>query len=581
MEYSLSSIQALVSEIKGQMFSTVDLYTFVSPSAYDTAFLAMIPNPNQPDLPMFKCCLDWILNTQKEEWFWGESTDDGRPTIDSFPATLACMIALKTWNTGVKNIKKGLAFIHANLEMLLEKYGSCPCPRWFAIVFPAMVELAEATGLDLLFHDKLNGLLANVLFERQCILEREELVDEDNYPPLLAYLEALPSTYDIKQEDMLMHLTEDGSLFQSPSATAHAYMVTGNRKCMDYLVHLVQKCPHGVPSIYPMDEELIKLCMVDQIQRLGLARHFNDEIEETLSSFYRATDLAFSGEWELEEARSFSRKLLEKTMTLRRTNHNDLFMFPNFQRVIEHELSLPWMARLDHLDHRMWIEENKVSTIWIGKAAFYRWSKYWGLTNMGFGREKTIYCYFAASSSLLHNSLVRMTVAKSTIVVTIADDFYDMEGSLDELQQLTEAVQKWEGKGLSGHGKTIFEALDHLVSDIAAKHLQQQERDITQDLRDIKELEVGKMNLVLLYLKENPQAEIEESIAYVRKILDEKKKELLKIVLVEGSNDLPKSCNHLHLSCLKICQMFYNSSNLFDSDIELLQDVMKAIYVPL
>ncbi|KAA8519833.1 hypothetical protein F0562_014077 [Nyssa sinensis] len=226
----------------------------------------MIPNPNQSDLPMFKCCLDWILNKRKEAWFSGDSTDDGRPTIDSFPATLACMIALKTWNTGVKNIKK------------------------------------EATVLDLLFHDKLKGLLANVLFERQCILER-------------------------------------------------------------------LSCPH------------------------------NDKLMQLLVENYE------------------------------------------FQQSI------------------------------------YR----------------------------------------------------------NELEEL----KRWEGKGLSGHGKTIFEALHHLVSDIAAKHLQQEGRDLTQYLLDIKELEVGKMNLVLLYLKENPQAEIEESIAYVRQILDEKKKELLEIVLMDDSNDLP------------------------------------------
>ena len=67
-----------------------------------------------------------------------------------------------------------------------------------------------------------------------------------------------------------------------------------------------------------------------------------------------------------------------------------------------------------------------------------------GLSDMGFGREKTTYCYFAvtASSTLPYDSEIRMIVAKSAIVITVADDFFDMEGSLIELKGLTNAVQR-------------------------------------------------------------------------------------------------------------------------------------------
>jgi geranyllinalool synthase len=63
---------------------------------------------------------------------------------------------------------------------------------------------------------------------------------------------------------------------------------------------------------------------------------------------------------------------------------------------------------------------------------------------MGFGREKTAYCYFAvaASTSLPQDSEIRMMVAKSAIVIAVADDFYDMEGSLDDLEKITDAVQR-------------------------------------------------------------------------------------------------------------------------------------------
>ncbi|CAK9141572.1 unnamed protein product [Ilex paraguariensis] len=180
MESPQSSIKALVKEIKEEMFSNLDLYSIFSPSAYDTACLAMIPDPGQDDRPMFKNCLNWILDNQKEEGFWGESNLDGVPSIETLPTTLACMVTLKTWSVGEENIEKGarsaetahksLAFLHANTGMLVE-VNKHHFPHWITIVFPAMVELAQATGLELLFPDELKGLVSNILLEKHQFLK--------------------------------------------------------------------------------------------------------------------------------------------------------------------------------------------------------------------------------------------------------------------------------------------------------------------------------------------------------------------------------------------------------------------------
>ncbi|KAK0578800.1 hypothetical protein LWI29_016426 [Acer saccharum] len=584
MQISNSSLLALVEEIKKEVFIDIndDLYSFVSPSAYDTAWLAMVPDSHQPFEPMFKDCLNWVLKNQREQGFWGDCCDGhGRPTIESLPATLACLIVLRRWNSGKPQIEKGLAFVNANVEKLLEEnYGHFP--RWFAIVFPAMVELARKVGLEILFPDTPLGAMNEIFFQKQQIIETEELVDKHHYPPLLSYLEALPF-YNINGEDIVKNLSDDGSLFQSPSATACAFMATGNEKCLAHLQSLVQRCANGVPPRYPVDEDLIKLCIVNQLQRLGLAEHFIKEIEEVL-------------------------------------------------------------------------------------AQVYRWSKDWGLSDMGFGREKTTYCYFAtaASATLPPNSDVRLIIAKSAILITVADDFFDERGSLVELKNLTNAVKRWDDKGLEGHSKTIFDALDNLVKEVADKHLQLQEGscDITSDLKDIwyetfdswlteakrsksgsipsmdeyletgmtsiathtlvligscflnpslpihklrppqyetitkllmllsrlwndtqsyqKELVDGKTNLVLLHKRENPGADIEDSIGYVREILATKEKELLEHALMDGSgSDLPRASKHLHLSCSKVFRMFFNSSNRYDSNTAMIQDIQKAIYLPL
>ncbi|KAF5474346.1 hypothetical protein F2P56_006251 [Juglans regia] len=774
MDFSqYSSIQSQVDKIKEMFSSTCDPYPFISPSAYDTAWLAMIPDPHQPLQPMFKSCLEWVLYNQKAEGFWGECDAHGMPTIECLPATLACIVALKKWNIASGScIEKGLAFIHANTEKFVREINH-HCPRWFAIVFPAMVELANTVlRVDqLVFLHSSEGMMSELFNKRQQILEQEKVVDKCQNPPLLAYLEALPASYEIDQDEIIKYLmiSNDGSLFQSPSATASAFMITGNKQCRTYLLSLVQRCDNGVPPTYPMDEDLMNLCMVNQLQRLGLAEHFVQETEKVLAkvyrnylnkksqpkprnsvaaqifrdslafrllrmhgygvssdsfcwflhhkdirdqiennheyfsssmlNVYRATDLMFSAEQDLQEARSFSKDLLETIVSVgtRDQTHDIVTSTLNLRRVIEHELSIPWFARLDHMEYRMWIEENDSNFLWMGKASSHRlsypyndellglakqnfefrqsiykneleelkrWSKDMGLSDMGFGREKTTYCYFAvaASSSLPHDSSIRMMVAKSAIVITVADDFYDMEGSLIELQGLTNAVQRWDARGLSGHSKVIFDALDNLVTEIAAKYFQQEGRDITCKLRDMwyetffswftesmwgkngcipsmdeyletgmisiaihvillqaswflnpslsnskprpapyenitkllmliarllndtqsyqKEKEEGTVNFVLLYLKENPEADIEESIAFVRNILDNMQKELLQHVLLDGLSDLPKQCKYLHLSCLKVFQMFFNSTNRYDSNTEMLQDISKAIYIP-
>ncbi|KAL2495085.1 geranyllinalool synthase [Forsythia ovata] len=585
MEPSKSSIQSLVSEIKEEIFSNDNLHPFVSSSAYDTAWLAMIPvDPRKQNCPMFKNCLNWILENQNEDGFWGETNYEGLPTIDTLPATLACMVALQTWNVGQENIEKGLAFVHSKAEILL-KINYQNFPRWFVIVFPTMIALAQAAGLELVFPQGPKGVIADIFFKRQQILKTEELVDETQYCdlPLLAYLESLPSTYNVHQKEIVKYLSNDGSLFQSPSATAYAFMATGNVKCRRYLMSLVQNCPNGgVPGKYPMDEELIKLCMVDHIQRLGLAEHFNEEIEKILAKIYRdqknhktkrgktnillpiklyndslafrllrmqgydvnpgnlcwflndgeilkhmeenceqfitvmysvytATNLLFPGEYELEEARKFSKRMLERS---NKTNKDHNFVLSQgFQNVIKHELKLPWIARLDHLDHRKWIEEYNVTPLWIGKTSFYRlacldnkklmqlavenyefrqliyrneleelkrWSMKWGLSDMGFGSEKTTYLYFAvaASISLPHDPIVRLIAAKAGIIITVADDFYDMEGSLSELEVLTNAVKSgvkhlfhgwWKKLGShSGYIPSVNEYLQTAMISIAA-----------------------------------------------------------------------------------------------------------------
>lgn len=87
--------------------------------------------------------------------------------------------------------------------------------------------------------------------------------------------------------------------------------------------------------------------------------------------------------------------------------------------------------------------------------------------------------------------------------------------------------------------------------------------------------------MVMLYMRENPKADIKDSVAYITEILDEKKKELLELTLMNDGNDPPKEWKKIFLATLKAFQMFFNSSNAFDSPTALLEDMSFAFYDPL
>ena len=114
MELKLSNIHDQIKTIKETVFSLVNTnpYSLVSPSAYETAWLAMIPNSTHKHKPMFNNCLNWVIKNQNKQGFWGDCDAQGMPTIECLTATLACIVALNRWNVGTIMINKGMIFCY-------------------------------------------------------------------------------------------------------------------------------------------------------------------------------------------------------------------------------------------------------------------------------------------------------------------------------------------------------------------------------------------------------------------------------------------------------------------------------------
>ncbi|PKU76834.1 Levopimaradiene synthase, chloroplastic [Dendrobium catenatum] len=70
----------------------------ISPSAYDTAWIARIPSVNDPNKPQFPTTLQWILKNQLNDGSWGEPSFFS--LYDRLVCTLLCVLTLTLWKQG-------------------------------------------------------------------------------------------------------------------------------------------------------------------------------------------------------------------------------------------------------------------------------------------------------------------------------------------------------------------------------------------------------------------------------------------------------------------------------------------------
>lgn len=93
-----------MESIKTKLQSMEDGETSIS--AYDTAWVALVEDVvHESGLPQFPSSLQWIANNQLPDGSWGDCQIFS--AHDRIINTLACVIALKTWNIHPDKCQKG------------------------------------------------------------------------------------------------------------------------------------------------------------------------------------------------------------------------------------------------------------------------------------------------------------------------------------------------------------------------------------------------------------------------------------------------------------------------------------------
>nr|AZB50382.1 terpene synthase 1 [Nepeta racemosa] len=242
----------------------------ISVSAYDTSIVALIKDIEGRDAPQFPSCLEWIGQNQKADGSWG---DDFFCIYDRFVNTLACIVALKSWNLHPHKIQKGVTYIKKNVHKLKDGRPEL-MTSGFEICVPAILQRAKDLGIqDLPYDDPMIKQITDTKERRLKKIPKDFIYQ---LPTTLLF--SLEGQENLDWEKILKLQSADGSFLTSPSSTAAVFMHTKDEKCLKFIENAVKNCDGGVPHTYPVDV-FARLWAVDRLQRLGISRFFQPEIK--------------------------------------------------------------------------------------------------------------------------------------------------------------------------------------------------------------------------------------------------------------------------------------------------------------
>ncbi|VAH51044.1 unnamed protein product [Triticum turgidum subsp. durum] len=486
------------------------------PSLYDTAWVAMVPLRGSPHTPCFPQCVEWILQNQHENGSWGINDFGSSANKNVLLSTLACVLALEKWNLGQEHIRRGLHFIGRHFSLVMDE--EIAAPTGFNMIFPGMLSLAIGVGLQFpVRQTDIDGML------HQWKMELKRQAGEKSYgrEAYMAYVaEGLGNLLD--WNEVMKFQRKNGSLFNSPSTTAAALVHNYDDKALDSWLQRDEEIMMDVATCATAFR-LLRMngydVSPDELSHLGEASNFHNSLQGYLNDtksvleLYKASKVSVSEhELILDNIGNWSGSLLSEKLCSERVQGLPILE-------VEYAVKFPFYTTLERLDHKRNIEHFDARGSHILKTeclpyginqellalavedftfsqSIYqdellhldRWVKENRLDQLQFARQKLTYCYLSAAATIFPPELsdARISWAKNGVLTTVVDDFFDVGGSKEELENLIALVEKWDeyhkDDFCSEQVRIVFCALYTTVNQLGSIASAVQNRDVKNHL---------------------------------------------------------------------------------------------------
>ncbi|XP_050232510.1 ent-kaur-16-ene synthase, chloroplastic-like [Mercurialis annua] len=179
-----------------------------------------------------------------------------------------------------------------------------------------------------------------------------------------------------------------------------------------------------------------------------------EEVGHALNYRYDSLDF-LETRWEIEQQKANSAKLLKTYYIGLNDNNSELLAL-----AIQQYNMCQSLYRKEYKD----LEE---------------WVKICRFDELKFARVMLLYCYYPNTAVLVPPELAdaRLSITKNCVLATVIDDFFDVAGSKEELENLVQLVERWGETSTIGYCseqvEIIFSALEGMINEldaIAFKH---------------------------------------------------------------------------------------------------------------
>jgi halimadienyl-diphosphate synthase len=213
-------------------------------TAYDTAWVAALPNPADKSKPRFPSALNWLSTHQLADGSWGSTISHQHDRIISTLAALVPLARFGRRDLDRLQLRRGERYLwqHAHLVR------GAPCELvGFELLLPTLMEMATEAGvhvppyLDVYSEER----------ERKLALVPPEKI----YSPTATIAHSVE--FLGSQGNLLLLLgmqSDNGSIGNSPSATAYLLHQVDDAAAASYLERCLGGSPgQGVPAIEPCE----------------------------------------------------------------------------------------------------------------------------------------------------------------------------------------------------------------------------------------------------------------------------------------------------------------------------------------